>query len=190
MSGFELHRVPENAERIYAPLAPTQTFDHYDPVQLVSQQLTASPTDASEVLDSEFIGFACEPAAGITAASRASNPTNGFGAAENDMRTYLRGNTPGLLLKTKNYWTTPGTQIAKNGNTIGTLHEISAVAATDIWGVESTAGGPGTDATALIEAILDEDGNPIDADTSLTAGEGWIIFRMIGGMQGDVLAGS
>ena len=189
MSGFTVHSLPEGANRRVATLGVSQTFEQYDPVQLVTQQLIASPMDATDVLDSEMIGFANEPATGIHPGSR-TGAANGFGAAEHDIRTYIPAKTDGLLMRTRNYWTTPGTQIAKPGTLVGTLHMITAEVANVLWGIDDTTGAPGTDATAFIELVLDDNMVPVNADNTTAAGEGWLVFRMIGTMQGDIIVGT
>lgn len=188
MSGFEIHKEPENAERRFAPLGDAETFDIADPVRLLSQQLSDCLDDASEILDHELVGFAAEPAEGIHAASR-TNPSGldyGLGAAENDWRTYYPAKAPGLVLRTRNYWTTPGTQIAKPGSIIGTVKQITAPSGTNNWGIDDTAGAVGTDAVAHILEVLDDDMQPVDADGSVAAGSGWLVFRIVGNTQDEI----
>lgn len=177
MAGFIIHRESDPADRLGAKLGASQTFDPGDPVQYTDEQLIASPADATPVLDSEFVGFA--GSGSNFHSSTRTGAANGFGGNTNDDVSYIPGNAHGFLLRTKNYWTTPGTQIAKTGALIGTLHQISAVNATDEWGVESTAGVVGTDAVAQIIEVLNENMQPINPADSLTAGDGWLVFRMI-----------
>lgn len=184
MSGIFIHREPENAVRRHAPLGTSQAFDVGDPVGTTSQQLTEAPQDGTEVLAGEYVGFAAEPATGIHSASR-TGAANGFGAAENDIRTYYPAKAPGLQLRTRNFWATgaAGTQAAKTGADIGRVLQLSCENATSNWGVEETAGTTGTDAVAYVDAVLDDDMQLIDADATLTAGDGWIVFHMVGDTQ-------
>lgn len=184
MSGFFIHKEPEGADRKWAPLGDSETFEAGDPVQLVSQQLSDCPDDASPLEDGELIGFAVQPATGIHSSTR-TGAANGFGAAENDRVPYIPAKAPGLQIRTRNYWTTPGTQIAKAGSIIGTLKQISSPNGTNNWGVESTAGTPGTDATFHVDEVLDDDMVSIDADASLAAGVGWVVGHIVGDTQNE-----
>lgn len=188
MSGLVLHQEPEGAFRLAAPLGDAETFDHMDPVRLVSQQLSdAVLTTDTALLANGVVGFAMERAEGINATSRSTSTANGFGAAENSDRTYIPWDAPGLQIRTRNYWTTAGTQIAKAGTLIGTIKHLSPFTGS-IWGVDATAVTEGdagelnaTDsALILITAVLDNNMIRINADATLTAGEGWIVFKPVG----------
>lgn len=177
MSGFEFHRVPHDAKRVTAPCdaVATALFDVADPVLLDTQQLRQSVDDGGLVEDAECIGFACEPAEGITAASRTTNAADGFGVVENQERTYFYFNTPGLQLRTRNFYATgdPTTLAEPDANNIGVLYGMSAVAASGVFGVEETAGTVGTDATVLVENVLDANMRPITE----SGGTGvWVVF--------------
>jgi hypothetical protein len=197
MSGIQIHREPEDIHRQFAPCAPaaTATFDVGDPVQLSTNQLSDCNDDASEILINEIVGFACEPAEGIHAGSRANVGADGFGVVENQMRSYWPFDAPGLVLRTRNFWATgtAGTQVEKDGTEIGDNFTMTAAAGTNNWGLDETAPTyadgadgeerPGDDAAFVVIAILDDNMNPIDADATQTAGDGWIIFRPTGKSQ-------
>ena len=106
MSGFEIHQEPQYGYRMFAPCAPvaTATFDVGDPVQLIANQLSDCIDDQVELLTGTCVGFACEPAEGISAGSRVVAAADGFGVVENQMRSYWPFNAPGLLLRTRNFW--------------------------------------------------------------------------------------
>lgn len=195
MSGLFIHKEPQGAYRRFAPLGDAETFDISDPVQLVSQQLSDCPDDGDELHNNEVIGFACEPAEGIHAASR-TGAANGLGAAENDMRSYIPWDAPGLELMTRNFWTTAaaGTQAAKPGTIIGTDLTLTGQNGTNVWGVENTAPtltagdtmAAGDDCIVTIVAVLNDDGEAIDADdTAVAAGEGWVVFIPRGPSQAE-----
>ncbi len=167
MSGISFHREPENADREFAPLAATQTYDIGDPVYVTGGQLTESPADETIVLDGELVGWALEPARGITAGSRANNADNGFGAATNQTRSYVPAK-PGVLMETRNLWldqaASPPTRTAITGALTGTLHQLVSAndaAAPTNWGLEDTAATEATDATMRVVAVLDDRGNPV-----------------------------
>ena len=196
MSGFFIHKEPDYAYRQYAPCAPvaTATFDVGDPVQLATDQLSDCPDDQTELLVGECIGFACEPAEGITAASRTTNAADGFGVVENQMRSFWVFNAPGLQLRTRNFILAGDvfTQVEKDGTEIGSLFTIKGQTGTNVWGVEEEiptyaagAGEAGTvaigdDLAVRVVAILDDNMNPINADATQTAGDGWIVFQPVG----------
>ena len=186
MSGIEIHQEPQQAFRYFAPCAPvaTATFDVGDPVRLATNQLSDLDDDTSEVLIAELIGFACEPAEGTTAGSRATAAADGFGVVENQMRTYWPYDAPGLLLRTRNFWSdAAAADVGKEGTEIGDIIGMVAETGTNVWGFEETAPTAATDVVFQIVAILDEDMNPIDADATIALGtapalgEGWIIVR-------------
>ena len=180
MSGIEFHRECAAADRLSAPLGDAETFDYADPVGLDTQQLSNTTTAANgELVITEIIGFALEPATGIHASSR-TGAANGFGAAENQDRTYVPFDAGGLYLRTKNYWATGDstTNTAKTGALIGTLHGMIASAG-GAYGLEVAAPTAGTDAEFLVVEVLNDDMIRIDADASLTAGEGWLVFRPV-----------
>lgn len=189
MSGIEVHREPEDIFRSYAPCAAAMTFDVGDPVRIVTNQLADCIDDDTEVLKGEIIGFACEPAEGITAASRTTNAADGFGVVTNQMRSFWPANAPGLLLRTRNFWvaTGGGVQVEKDGTELFDQATMTAAAGTNLWGLEEgvpTITDAGEEAAAdmaafLIVAILDNDMNPINAGETQTAGDGWIVFKSI-----------
>lgn len=198
MSGIEIHKEPDYAYRLHAPCAPaaTATFDVGDPVQLATNQLSDCPDDAGELIVGEIIGFACEPAEGTTAGSRATAAADGFGVVENQPRTYWPFNAPGLLLRTRNYWVATGFaaagNAAKSGTSIGDSVVIAGINTTNVWGFEAEvptyaagAGEAGTvaigdDAAFIIVDILDDDMQTINADATQTAGDGWLVVRPVG----------
>jgi len=51
------------------------------------------------------------------------------------------------------------------------------------WGIENTAGVIDTDAVAHIVDVLDDNLQPIASTTTLTAGQGWLVFRIVGNNQ-------
>jgi hypothetical protein len=182
MSGLFFHKEPENAERLYAPLGNSETFDIYDPVQFTSQQLSDSAAAAdAELTDGDIVGFACEPAEGIHSGTRTSvNAGDGFGAIENDWRTYFPFDAPGLQLRTRNFWADGDstTDVAKDGTLIGTVLGM-IVNASGAYGLENALPGDATDAQFFVVAVLDNNMQPINADATQTAGDGWLVFRPV-----------
>lgn len=178
MSGIEIHKEPENAERQFAPLGSTQTYNIGDPVYFSSAQLTEPPQDGTEVLDGEMAGWALEPATGIHAASR-TGAANGFGAAQGDIRSYIPANAPGLLLRTQNFWATgaAGTLATPVLADIGSLFQLTCENSTSNWGVEETAATVATDFTVRIVDVLDVDMKSIQ-DTGNTGV--WVVFEGLG----------
>ncbi|OGR29711.1 MAG: hypothetical protein A2139_02375 [Desulfobacca sp. RBG_16_60_12] len=186
MSGIEIHQEPTQAYRYFAPCsaAATATWDVGDPVRLVTNQLQDLPDDTTEALIAELIGFACEPAEGITARSRATNAADGFGVVTNQMRSYWPFDAPGLLLRTRNFWSDAAAADAgKEGTEIGDLVSLVATTGTNVWGFEETAPTAATEIVFQIISILDEDMNPIDAAATIALGtapplgQGWIVVR-------------
>jgi len=180
MSGIEFHKESASADRLAAPLGNSETFDYGDPVGLLDEQLSDTSSAANaELTILEIIGFALEPAEGIHAASR-TGATNGFGATENADRTYVPFDAAGLYLRTRNYWAdgASGTDVAKNGALIGTLHGMIASSA-GVYGLEVPVPTGGTDAEFLVVEVLDNDGIRINADATQTAGDGWLVFRPV-----------
>lgn len=200
MAGIEIHQEPHYAYRMFAPCAPaaTATFDVGDPVQIITNQLSDCIDDAGEIGITEIIGFACEPAEGTTAGSRATAAADGFGVVENQMRTYWPFDAPGLLLRTRHYWTTAtaGTEDPKEGADLYTLNTLTSPAGLNTWGIDNTAPDAGTDAEFQIVAILDDDMNPINADATealltapLPTGAGWVVFRPVRGLLSQLTEG-
>jgi hypothetical protein len=178
MAGIEIHQEPDYAFRRTIPLAAAQTFVTGDPVYLVAQQLTRSPIDSDEIAIAEMVGFACEPATGITAGSRATAVADGFGAVTNSNRAYWPVHAPGLQLRTRNFWgtTTPGTLAAPDAANIGHPYQIVGVLATLQYGVEETAATITTHPGAWIDDVLDANMRPINE--SGEAGV-WVVFHVV-----------
>ena len=194
MSGFEIHQEPDYAYRMFLPVAPAMTFDVGDPVRIVTNQLADTIDDQTELLVGECVGFACEPAEGTTAGSRATAAADGFGVVEGQVRTYWPFNAPGLLLRTRNFVLAADffTQVEKDYTEIGDDFNIKGQTGTNVWGVEEEAPtyatGAGTviatDSLAvLVVAVLDNDMNPLATDATQTAGDGWLVFKPIGYSQ-------
>lgn len=163
MSGIRVYQERGDASRRSHPLAASQSYDSVDPVYLVANKLTVSPTDGTEILVAELLGFAGEPAQGVTAPTRTN--LTGAGAVENQQRVYMPLNEGRILFATKNWWNTgaAGTQTGRpEGGDLGGLFQISGTAG-GVWGIEDTAATPATDAAARVVRINDGDGNPIDA---------------------------
>src|SRR3990172_1024947 len=157
MSGIEIHQEPTQAYRYFAPCsaAATATWDVGDPVRLVTNQLQDLPDDTTEALIAELIGFACEPAEGITARSRATNAADGFGVVTNQMRSYWPFDAPGLLLRTRNFWSdAAAADVGKEGTEIGDLVSLVATTGTNVWGFEETAPTAATEIVFQIISIL------------------------------------
>lgn len=190
MPGFVVHQHGNDyPDPIHWPLAATQTYMPGDPVGIAANLLAVCATDGSEVLDTEFIGFAAQGAAGEQSASRTGLAFGGGpgGAQTDTMRTFWPA-TPSLLMRTRNFWAVgaPGTQQAKTGALRGGFFEISSTNVADNvaqWGVENDAGGIDTDAVAQVVDVLDDNMQSIASGTTLTAGQGWLVFRMIGNNQ-------
>lgn len=190
MPGIFIHQhsndVPDPVEW---PLAATQTYKSGDPVGISSNALAVCNTDGTEVLDTELIGFAAQGALGEQAASRTGLTYGGGsgGASTGSMRTFYPAN-PNLLLRTKNFWVaaTAGTQQAKTGAIRGGFFQLTGTnVADDVcqWGVENTTGVIDTDAVVHVVDVLDNNMQPVAAGDTLTAGDGWIVFRIIGNNQ-------
>lgn len=200
MGGFRLYQSPHGPAVGSAPLAASQTFEIFDPVRLVSNQLATAPKDGSVVLDDEFIGFAATGARGILANSRTSGTGaleiaspkffGDVGAAANTIREYIRP-TQGLLMATQNYWTSAaGTAYASVGGTdLGAIHPIASAAAGQ-WGlcdIAMTAGAVvpnDVEVGARIVHVIDTDGNFFTAATADTLTTGTldgptIVFEIV-----------
>jgi len=190
MPGLILHQNGNDSpDPIYYPLAATQTFVSMDPVFAVADLLTVSTTDGTEILDTELIGFAATGALGEQSATRTGLAYGGGpgGNATQTMRSFYPA-TPALLIRTRNFWATgaAGTQDVKAGTTRGLLRQISSTNVADNvaqWGVENTAGVIDTDAVAHIVDVLDDNLQPIASTATLTAGQGWLVFRIVGNNQ-------
>lgn len=192
MPGFFVHNhgndVPDPQEW---PLAATQTYKSGDPVGIVANALTVCHTDAVKVLDTELIGFAATGALGEQSATRTGLTYGGTGNVGGNSTGTPRSfypAAPTLILRTKNFWATgaAGTQQAKTGAIRGGFFQISGTnVADDVcqWGVENTAGVIDTDAVAHVIDVLDNNGQPIAVGTTLTAGDGYVVFRIIGNNQ-------
>ena len=179
-----IHREGTPANRVYAPLAASQSFKVGAPLTLSSGAVATCPADGTEVLDGEIYGIAVTPAAGIHAASR-TGATNGFGAATGDLVTVIPVNeivSGRVLLRTRNFWATGGTTRATpDGANINGLYQLTYNNQTgfNMWGVEETAGTPDTDCVVHIDAVLDENGIPLKiADTT---GGVWVVFHLSAG---------
>ena len=194
MSGFEIHREPEDIFRLYAPVAPAMTYDIGDPVQIVTDQLAdCADATATPILVSTCVGFACEPAEGIHAGSRVTEAADGFGVVEGQQRSYWPFDAPGLLLRTRNFYDDGAATLAEKDYTeFGGLYTIKGITGTNVWGVEEAAPayvtGAGTvvaadDIAVIIVAILDNNMIPLATDATQTAGDGWLVFRPTGYSQ-------
>lgn len=187
MSGLFIHQEPEYAYRMWACCGDAATWDAFDPVQVVTNQLEDCVDNLGEIVESAIIGFACEPAEGMHAGSRITRVADGFGAVENQERSYWPFDAPGLLLRTRHFWSAGTvTPVAKEGTEIGDLCMMIGEAGTNRWGIEEAAAGA-NDAEFQIVAILDDDMNPINADATVALGtapatgddSGWIVFRPV-----------
>jgi hypothetical protein len=166
-------------------------------VQIATLQLSDCIDDAGEIGITEIIGFACEPAEGLTAGSRGGAAADGFGVIENRMVPYWPFDAPGLLLRTRHLWVTAtaGTEGPKEGTELYDLVTMTAAAGTNEWGLDETVPDAGTDAEFQIVAILREDMSPIDADatqalgTAPATGEGWVVFRPVRGLLSQLTEG-
>lgn len=161
--------------RIYAPLAASQTYKAGAPLTLSTGAIATCPADGTEVLDGELFGFALDPAAGVHSGSR-TGAANGFGAATGDLRCVIPL-SPSLRIKTRNFWATGGTTAATPaGSDINANYQLTYNSAGGFarWGVEQTTGTPDTDVVCHILAVLDVNGIPLDiADTT---GGVWVVF--------------
>tara|TARA_R110002020_G_scaffold68553_10_gene179370 strand:- start:2387 stop:3010 length:624 start_codon:yes stop_codon:yes gene_type:complete len=180
MGGFRPYQAPSGAieSKAFAPLGPSQSFDSYDPVYLLANQLTVTPKDGSVALVAELVGFAATPATGSLAGSRTAgtgtleqaSPGNfgDVGATENVVREYIRP-TQGQLMATHNFWTNAaGTaQDVIGGADLGVLYQITSAAAGD-WGLVDAAATVATQVSARVVQIIGTDGNPFNADTTDT----------------------
>lgn len=180
MAGFTVVQEPENAERRYAPLAASQTFDENDPVRLVANKLAISPIDDTEIEDGEIVGIAIEKATGIHSKSR-TGAANGFGAQTDDTRSYIPASAHGLVLQTANFWATgaPGTNSAKAGTDIGAVYQVVGNTGGQ-FGVEKTAAVLSTHVGFIVDNVLDANGMPVNSAGTVAAGTGWIQGRLVG----------
>jgi hypothetical protein len=168
MSGFAFDFEPIPAQRAAGPIGTSQTFDIGDPVMYTSGLLVTAPADGTEILVADgVVGFALEPAEGIRAGSRAADSATAALAAgmnQSTNRTYARANG-GLRLRTtvSNFWATTaaGTEEPIVAADIGLRRQISCENATNNWGIEDTAGAPGTDMVAQLLEPINSDGLPI-----------------------------
>lgn len=190
MPGIFFHRVPESPTIYHGPLAASQVFAQGDPVYVdpASGTMNVCASDGTEILIDECTGFAASAASGEESNHRANLSYGGGpgGAATSTARGYYEAASgTGLLLKTKNFYATgaAGTQAAKTGALRGLLYQISADNVVDEdaeWGVEQTAGVQGTDLVAEVVDVLNDDMSQVLPGTTLTAGDGWIVFRIVG----------
>lgn len=147
------------------PLAPSQDFEPGDPVQLVSQQLTSSPADGTEILVAEFLGFAAESATGVSQVGGTPATTG----TENEIRGVIIPTYDQTFI-TPNLWTAASATTRQRplGTDIGTILQIAentgAGGAANEWGLEDSAATLATHATALVIAIYeDRSGNTVTA---------------------------
>jgi len=187
MAGYEIHKEPEYGYRRSAPCAAVATalFVTGDPVALTAQQLHHAVDDDTIILDEEIVGFACEPAMGITAASRNTVPADGFGVVTNQERTYWPVNAPGLQIRTQNFYATtaPGTLAVPDAANIGHDYNLVGENGLLLYGVEETAATPADDVVALIVDVLDVTMQPINE----SGGTGvWVVFQPHGRATQDV----
>lgn len=186
MPGFFIHHHGNDVpDPVQWPLAATQTYKTGDPVGIVANALTVAPTDGSKVLDGECIGFAAQGALGEQSATRTGLAYGGGtgGNATGAFRNFYPAN-PQITLRTRNFWATgaPGTQQAKTGAIRGLFRQISSTSVADDvaqWGVENTLAASGTDMAVLIIDVLDDNFVPVAVGATLTAGEGWVVFKPI-----------
>lgn len=197
MSGLFIHAEPHYGYRMWAPAGDAATWDIADPVQISTNQLEDCADTQVEIPIIAIVGFACEPAEGIHAASRTTSAADGFGAVENQMRSYWPFDAPGLLLRTRNFWDAGDvvTPAEKEGADLYDLVNMKGATGLNIWGLEDEAPTGGTDAEFQIVAICREDMSFINADATVAAGtapplgEGWIIFRPVRGLLSQLTEG-
>ena len=172
--------MPEDMETRIAPLAATQTYDQCDPVYLVANALTEADQDGSEVLVAECIGMAAEPALGTTAASRATNVADGFGAVTNSNRTYWHVHANGIQYRTRNFYGTgaaaAGTLAVPDAANIGVSYQVACSTAGQ-WGLEETAVTPGTEVLGNVIEVLDANLQPIGETGAAGV---WVVFTISG----------
>ena len=190
MPGLFMHQNNETHPDPFAwPLAASQLFKSMDPVGVSADLLQAVHSDGVKVVVAEMIGFAATGALGEQSGTR-TGLTYGGGAGGNavqTMRAFYPAD-PGLLLRTKNFYTSAaGTaQQAKLGTNRGAFFQIAANnVADDVaqWGVVNVAGVIGTDVVAHVIDVLDDGMQSIISTATLTAGVGWLVFRIIGNNQ-------
>ena len=179
MAGIEIHKEPDYGYRRSAPCdaVATALFVVGDPVALDTAQLRHAVDDDTEIEDGECVGFAAEPATGITAASRATNAADGFGVVENQDRTYWPVNAPGLQLRTRNFWGTgaPGTAVEPDAANIGDDYQLVGLNGLLTYGLEETASDNTTHIACCVQDVLDADMQPI----LRTGGTGvWVVFSV------------
>lgn len=187
MPGIFIHNYGNDVpDPVYGPLAASQTYKSGDPVGVSSNAIAVCPTDGTEILEAECVGFAGQGALGEQAASRTGLTYGGGvgGAATGSFRSFYWAGVNGLLLRTKNFWVaaTPGTQQAKTGaSRYGYFQLSSSNVADDVaqWGVENTTGVVDTDFVVQIVDVLDNNMQPVAAGDTLTAGDGWVVFRVV-----------
>lgn len=176
-----IHREGTPANRVFGPLAASQSFKAGAPVTLSSGAIATCPADGTEVLDGEIYGFAFTAAAGVHAPSRTGS-ANGFGAATGDLCTVIPISaviSGQVQLRTRNFWATGGqTRVAPDGANINGDYQLTYNDDAGFlqWGVEETAGVVDTDCVVRVDQVLDENGIPLDiADTT---GGVWVVFHI------------
>ena len=193
MPGFFIHSHSNTVpDPIAYPLGATQLFTSGDPVFLDDNELILScPSDGSEVLDTEFFGIAAVGALGEQAGSR-TGLTYGGGGGGNATQTMRGVYLPeaGLLLRTKNFYTTAaGTvQDTKRGADRGKFYQIAANNVADNlaqWGVVDVGATIDTHLVACVVDVLDNNMQPVASTAVLTAGDGWVVFRIVGNSRGS-----
>ena len=190
MPGFILHQNGnDKPDPVYWPLGASQLFKTMDPVFISGDLLVSSPSDATKTLDTELVGFAASGAKGTESDTRTGLTYGGnLGGATTQTPRGFYPATPSLLIRTRNFYTdaTGAAQQAKLGTNRGAFFQISANNVADNlaqWGVINVAGVIDTDAVAHIVDVLDDNMVSIASTATLTAGSGWLVFRIVGNNQ-------
>ena len=197
MPGFILHQHGnDRPDPVYWPLAANQLFRPGDPVAIGSgptaNQLIASASNGAFLPPAGCVGIAAQGALGTQSPSRGTLTYGGTsalaaGPTADTMRSFYPA-TDGLFIRTRNFWTTVAgtTQDVKTGALRGNFFQIAAEnVADDIaqWGVVNAAGVLGTHLIAHIIDVLDGNRVPVISGATLTAGAGFLVFKIIGAAQ-------
>lgn len=186
-SGISVVKEPLSGDRVYAPLGATQTYLAGAPVNISGGLLVVSASaDLAALLDGNFVGIAAESAAGNLSDHRTGLTFGGGagGAQTGTMRAFIPATSDEVIYATQNFWAdptaTPPTRTAITGALIGVIRPLAlAVDATLAggrqWGLDDTAGTPGTHACGYIIGVLDSNGQPVSGSTAGST----ILFRIV-----------
>ena len=165
----------------FAPLNASESFREGALVFVNSDgELAEFPADDTQALISDISGTGI--LGGIAAMDGDTTRTDGFARSTGDLISYYPWND-GTLFITKNFFTAgdPDTLLIPSGTVVGEDWQITNQNASDIWGVENTAGVQGTDVRAIVHSVLNSRRQPIAASDTTTGV--WVVFEIQAGTE-------